>query len=107
QALINLIMNGIQAMPQGGELTLTGRASAGAQEAGLEVSDTGSGILPQILPRIFDPFFTTKAEGQGTGLGLSITQSIIERHRGHIQVESQPDRGTTFRLVLPLTSGRG
>jgi len=106
QALINLIMNGIQAMPQGGELSLSGRALG--SEVELAVTDTGSGIRPEVLPRIFDPFFTTKAEGRGTGLGLSITQSIIDRHRGRIQVDSEPGRGTTFHLTLPLArQGRG
>ncbi len=107
QALINLIMNGIQAMPHGGRLTLTGRASAFVEEASLEVSDTGGGIPPEIMPRIFDPFFTTKEVGRGTGLGLSITHSIITRHQGRSQVHSQPGQGVTFRLTLPLRAGRG
>ena len=67
----------------------------------MEVSDTGSGIPPEVLPKIFDPFFTTKPVGQGTGLGLSISYKIVAQHGGRIDVRSQPGRGTTFRIELP------
>jgi signal transduction histidine kinase len=68
----------------------------------ITVRDTGVGIPPDILPRIFDPFFTTKPIGEGTGLGLSVTYSIVERHGGEITVESEPGRGTTFMVALPI-----
>ena len=104
QALLNLFMNGIQAMEGGGRLSVTGRSSAQAGEAVLEISDTGEGMAPEILPRIFDPFFTTKDVGRGTGLGLSIVYGVVERHRGGIEVDSAPGRGTRFTLHLPLTA---
>jgi len=65
------------------------------------VRDTGCGIPPEILPRIFDPFFTTKAAAQGTGLGLSTVQGIIKQHRGWIEVDSSPGKGTSVRVFLP------
>ncbi|MCX5894164.1 MAG: ATP-binding protein, partial [Deltaproteobacteria bacterium] len=68
----------------------------------VEVKDTGIGIDPGDLPRIFDPFYTTKQVGRGTGLGLSVTYGIVEKHGGHIEVESQKGRGSTFTVVLPM-----
>ena len=68
----------------------------------LEVADNGCGIAPKIVSRIFDPFFTTKPIGKGTGLGLSISYGIIQRHGGQITVASEVDKGTTFRIVLPI-----
>ena len=106
QALINLVMNGIQAMPEGGVLTIRGRSDAYAERAILEVIDTGQGIPPEVLPRIFDPFFTTKDVGHGTGLGLSIAYGVVERHQGHIQAESEPGFGAKFSITLPLTAER-
>ncbi len=73
----------------------------------LEVSDTGSGIAPENMSRLFDPFFTTKEVGKGTGLGLSMVQGLLIRSGGHITVESQPGRGSTFQLLFPLTSPQG
>ncbi|MEW5912832.1 MAG: ATP-binding protein [Thermodesulfobacteriota bacterium] len=102
QALLNLILNAVQAMKRGGLLTIRGRQDRQQNRVLLEVADTGQGILPEVLPRIFDPFFTTKEVGQGTGLGLSITYGIIERHHGHIQAQSEPGRGARFIISLPL-----
>jgi signal transduction histidine kinase len=104
QALLNLIQNGVQAMPRGGLLTVAAKHNEQGREVVLQVSDNGQGIAPEALPRIFDPFFTTKEVGQGTGLGLSITYGIIERHQGRINVESKPDQGTRFSLHLPLAT---
>ena len=114
QVLMNLCVNARDALPQGGQLTLAlapvdvdeamVRANAGAQPGRhvvLTVSDTGTGIRPELLDKIFDPFFTTKAVGEGTGLGLSTVLGIVRSHHGFIQVESQPERGTTFRIYLP------
>ena len=73
----------------------------------LSVADNGTGIEPKILPRIFDPFFTTKEQGEGTGLGLSTVSGSVHRANGHILVESnvtEPNQGTTFRLLFPLIS---
>ena len=98
EALTNLILNALDAMPEGGVLTLTTAEEAGA--AVVIVSDTGVGIPDAVLTKIFDPFFTTKGP-QGTGLGLSMTYGIVERHGARINVESAEGRGTTFRLTFP------
>jgi PAS domain S-box-containing protein len=104
QVLMNLILNAVQAMKKGGVLTI--RTSVVEGVCRVEVSDTGSGIPPAVLPRIFDPFFTTKSEGEGTGLGLSVSLGIVERHGGKILVESEVGKGTTFTLCLPLSRER-
>ncbi len=98
QVLVNIMVNAIQAMDQGGKLEV--KAYHDDQHAYIEISDTGPGIPEEIRERIFEPFFTTK-EG-GTGLGLSVSYSIIRKHRGQIEVESEPGKGTTFRIILPL-----
>jgi signal transduction histidine kinase len=104
QALLNLIMNGIQAMEDGGILTIRGSIDPGSKRATLEVIDTGVGIPEETLTRVFDPFFTTKEEGKGTGLGLSLVYNIIEHHRGHISVQSDVGKGSKFIIDLPLKS---
>ncbi len=100
QALLNLLLNAIQAMPQGGRLTLSGRNSADGQWIELSVQDTGVGISEEDMKKLFDPFFSTK-EG-GMGLGLSITHRIIDQHHGKIEVESTPEKGTLFNVWLPI-----
>jgi signal transduction histidine kinase len=100
QVLINLIQNAVQAMPKGGSLTLDVRSVPPWAE--ILVRDTGVGITPQNLTRIFDPFFTTKPSGEGTGLGLSVSYGIVATHKGHIDVQSDVGRGTTFTVRLPL-----
>ncbi|MBI3029822.1 MAG: hypothetical protein HYY64_09950 [Candidatus Rokubacteria bacterium] len=97
QVMLNLILNGLQAMPEGGTLTL--EAARARDGLALAVADTGPGIPPEALPRVFDPYFTTKAKG--LGLGLAIARRIVEDHGGKIEVESQPGRGTRFRVILP------
>ena len=102
-ALSNLIINALQAMPQGGSLRLELHQdlSQGRPEARLVIADTGSGISPEVRARLFEPFFTTKASG--TGLGLAIVRRIVEAHQGHVYVESTPGQGTCFTLHLPLS----
>src|SRR3989339_845504 len=100
QAFMNLLLNGIKAMPDGGELDISlGQADG---EAWVSISDTGQGIAPGDLDNIFDPFYTTAPVGQGTGLGLSICYSIIRQHFGTITVESGADPGCTFTVRLPI-----
>jgi len=102
QALINIIKNALEAMPDGGEIRIATTGNDG--HAIITLSDSGPGIMAEDLPLIFEPFFTRK--GAGTGLGLSITQRIIEEHHGRISVESDSGRGTRFILELPLTENR-
>jgi PAS domain S-box-containing protein len=104
QVLMNLILNAVQAMTDGGTLTI--RTSVAEGVCLIEVRDTGSGIPPSDLPRIFDPFFTTNQEGEGTGLGLSVSLGIVERHGGKILVDSEVGKGTTFTLCLPVSRER-
>jgi signal transduction histidine kinase len=106
QALLNLILNGVQAMPTGGVLTIYATRKEQSGAVTIVVQDTGPGIPPKVLPRVFDPFFTTKDVGRGTGLGLSITYGIIERHQGHIQAESPHSGGAKFILTLPVDGER-
>jgi two-component system NtrC family sensor kinase len=106
QAVIILAENAIDAMPQGGTLSMRTRAGEMGTVV-VEVSDTGVGIPQEILAKIFDPFFTTKEVGRGTGLGLAVCYGIVEEHGGRISVESTLGRGTTFTLTLPATSPDG
>jgi signal transduction histidine kinase len=96
---MNLLVNAAHAIDQQG--TITVRSGADASSLWVEVSDTGSGIAPENLKRIFEPFFTTKPVGKGTGLGLSLSYSIVQKHGGRLEVDSEPGRGTTFRVTLP------
>jgi signal transduction histidine kinase len=99
QLFLNLVLNALQAMPDGGTLTLRTRRQ-GAWEI-VEVGDTGTGIPEAIRERIFDPFFTTRDVGRGTGLGLSVSYNIAAAHGGGIEVETAEDEGSTFRVLLP------
>jgi len=101
QCIINLIFNSIDAMPEGGELSLTTSYNPSDRSVLIRVFDTGCGISKEDLPHIFEPFFTTKSEGQGLGLGLSMVDGIVERHRGNIDVISEVGKGSTFTLKLP------
>jgi CheY-like chemotaxis protein/anti-sigma regulatory factor (Ser/Thr protein kinase) len=105
EVITNLILNAIDAMPQGGTLGISAR-SEGDDHVVLAVSDTGAGMSEHVRKRIFDPFFTTKGEA-GTGLGLSVSYSIVQRHGGEMRVESEPGRGTTFTIVLPVGDAKG
>ena len=103
QVLINLISNSLQAMTEGGVLTIKAWESRedDAKMLYFQVQDTGHGISKQDVNKIFDPFFTTKDVGKGSGLGLSISHSIIEQHGGRIEVESVPEKGSKFTVILP------
>jgi len=102
QALVALCVNAIEAMGEGGRLTVrTGCDPAEPDAVRLTVADTGVGIDPDVLPHVFDPFYSTKHDGKGVGLGLAVVQGIVQRHAGRIDVATQPGRGTTFTLVLP------
>ncbi len=101
QVLLALIMNALDAMPQGGNLWITTKSQGDPNQVRIVVRDDGSGIPPEVLSRIFEPFLTTKETGRGVGLGLAISHSIMERHNGNIEVESEPGRGTTFTVILP------
>jgi signal transduction histidine kinase/ActR/RegA family two-component response regulator len=100
EAITNLIFNAVDAMPRGGTIHLTARRTE--EHVVVEIGDSGTGIPGDILSRIFDPFFTTKGE-RGTGLGLPQVLGIVERHNGTIDVESHPERGTTFKLTFPAS----
>jgi signal transduction histidine kinase/ActR/RegA family two-component response regulator len=102
EVLINMVFNAVDAMPDGGRLTLATRKSGDGVE--ISVSDTGTGMSEEVRTRIFDPFFTTKGKA-GMGLGLSVSYGIVRRHEGTVEVESEVGRGTTFRVKLPLASG--
>jgi two-component system NtrC family sensor kinase len=102
QVLMALMLNGVDAMERGGQLTVrTSRGRVREDEVVVEVADTGIGISNADQTKIFEPFYTTKSPGRGTGLGLSICYGIVEEHRGRIEVESAPGRGATFRVFLP------
>jgi two-component system cell cycle sensor histidine kinase/response regulator CckA len=114
QVLINLSVNARDAMPNGGTLTLRTRNLPAAEVAAfnysymphedmvlIEVTDTGTGIAPEIMDKIFEPFFTTKDVGKGTGLGLAMVYGIVKQSGGYIQPESEVGKGTTFRIFLP------
>ncbi len=101
QACLVLIMNALDAMPDGGELKITIQLIEN-EHVRVSVRDTGGGIPPEIRHRIFEPFFSTKEEMQGTGLGLAVLYGIIHRHHGHVDFESEPGKGTRFWFELPL-----
>ena len=100
QVFTNLILNARDAIPDGGRITVT-TSTADDGSPVVEIADTGIGIAPENVAKIYDPFYTTKGVGQGTGLGLAVSYGIVQEHAGHINVESTPGRGTTFRITLP------
>ena len=96
-----MVLNALQAMPEGGQLTVASSVAPGGQAVQVRIKDTGCGIPRDKIDRVFDPFFTTKETGKGTGLGLSVSHGIIEQHKGETAVESSPGEGTTFTVTIP------
>jgi two-component system NtrC family sensor kinase len=101
QALLVIMMNAVEAMPHGGQLGIQSAFDPSEHLARVVVHDDGSGIPPEVMSHIFEPFFTTKEEGKGTGLGLPIALGIVQQHGGNIEVNSTPQKGTTFTVLLP------
>jgi two-component system NtrC family sensor kinase len=102
QVILNLLTNAMDATPRGGSVEVVTATRADLGQVVLEVRDTGQGIPPAHRAQIFEPFFSTKMPGRGTGLGLFISSQIVRDHKGVIEVESEPGRGSTFRVVLPV-----
>ena len=102
QVMINLILNAVQAMEDGGEIEVTAYPQEDKGAFCFQIRDTGCGILEENIGKIFDPFFTTKEVGKGTGLGLSIVYGNIEQHGGKISVTSEQEKGTTISVFLPI-----
>jgi signal transduction histidine kinase len=105
QCVINLIFNAIDAMPEGGTLTIESSYQPGKGMVEIKIKDTGCGIAREDLAHIFDPFYTTKMEGEGLGLGLSTVYGILERHKGTIEAESALGMGSVFTIRLPRSKG--
>lgn len=103
QVFLNIILNAVAAMPDGGELTITIQNTKDREYVAIRFTDTGPGIPEHKQAEIFDPFYTTRPAGKGTGLGLSVSLGIIQKHGGEIKVASQVNKGTTFTVLLPAT----
>ncbi len=103
QACLVMVMNALDAMPEGGELTISLEHLEEEKMLRVKVRDTGSGIPLEIQARIFEPFFSTKESGQGTGLGLAVLYGIVQRHRGRVDFQSRRGEGTSFWMDLPVT----
>lgn len=106
QCLVNLLLNAVDAMPDGGELKVSAGYDPAGEKVNIVVRDTGAGISEENLPHIFEPFFTTKEEGYGVGLGLSTVFGIVERHGGRVRVETGPGAGTAFVMAFPCGTAR-
>ena len=100
QVFMNIVINALQAMEQGGRLTITTEAAEGMVT--FRFTDTGKGIPAEVLPKIFEPFFSTKGVEKGTGLGLAIVKHIITEHGGTVEAESEAGKGTTITVRLPV-----
>jgi signal transduction histidine kinase len=101
QCILNLVFNALEAMPDGGTLSVCSRRDPKKKQIVIEIADTGTGIPEEHQDKIFTPFFTTKPAGQGTGLGLSIVYDTVKANRGDIAVDSRPGEGCRFVLTFP------
>jgi len=99
--LTNMVLNAVDALPVGGSIRLGASIENG--QAIIEIADSGTGMPPDVQARMFEPFFTTKGD-KGTGLGLAMVFGVVESHGGEIRVQSEPDKGTLFRIILPLAN---
>jgi signal transduction histidine kinase len=106
QVVFNILTNAADAMPSGGTIIVTAepRKLGDAPGIALEFTDTGTGISKEDLPKVTEPFYTTKPEGKGTGLGLAICKRITEEHNGIFEIESEPGKGTTIRVMMPISN---
>ena len=104
EILLNIILNAMDAMPEGGKLHVTSDTTENNRFVQIKVSDTGCGISPKNLDKVFDPFFTTKGAGKGTGLGLAVAYDVIEKHLGKIKMESEVGKSTTCIIDLPVNT---
>jgi signal transduction histidine kinase len=102
QLFLNIFTNASDAMPEGGTLTI--RVGVCDRNVVVEITDTGAGIAPEVLPKVMEPFFTTKPEGKGTGLGLPICRRIVQEYKGTLDINSEVGKGTMVRIALPVTS---
>jgi two-component system NtrC family sensor kinase len=102
QVFLNIFLNAIQSMPDGGELKVRSYVENSAIK--IDIIDTGVGISPENKEKIFVPFFTTKPVGEGTGLGLSVSYGIIRQHHGEISIESELGHGSKFSIILPVSN---
>jgi signal transduction histidine kinase len=100
QALVALLVNAVEAMPNGGTLRVSAKHADGSVV--LSIVDTGIGIPKEVMPHILEPFFSSKEQDGAVGLGLSVVYGIVQHHQGHIEVDSEIGQGTTFRIILPL-----
>ena len=105
QVILALMMNAIDAMPNGGNLSIASRIGRATEDVQIEVRDDGVGMPRDVLAKMFEPFFTTKEHGRGLGLGLAISRNIVDRHGGRIEVSSEPGHGTVFTITLSQRLG--
>jgi two-component system NtrC family sensor kinase len=104
QVVLNLVLNGAEAMAGGGTLTIVTAVASAGDAILLEIRDNGCGILAEQVDKIFEPFYTTKEDGHGVGLGLAVVYGIVQSHGGEIEVSSEIGKGTLFRVRLPVAS---
>ncbi len=102
QVFLNLLLNAVDAIPDGGRITVKTHADEEGKSVAVELHDTGKGIPPELREKIFQPFFTTKGKGKGSGLGLAVSKRIVEEHGGTIQFANSSDGGVTFTIMLPV-----